>query len=376
MNNTIKRRKTRQVKVGEVIIGGNAPVCVQSMTNVPTLNPQAVIDQISFLAQRGVEIVRVAVPDMNSAKVLRGIVESSPVPVVADIHFDPELALAALEAGVQKLRLNPGNIRKKQDIWRIAEEASSRGVPIRIGVNSGSIPGDLREKYGGVNKDSMWASAGRHLELLEEAGFSDIVLSLKSSDPMLTVTSNRMASAECDYPLHLGVTEAGPRLTGSVRSTVALTLLLAEGIGDTMRVSLSGNPEKEPAVAWEILSSLGIRRRFPRVVSCPTCARSRIDVEKLALSVQEHLDGIEGDFTIAVMGCEVNGPGEAREADIALIGTPSGVVLFVDGQNTGEPVLSDLPGSLDRAVDLYIREKRGTAGGNGRGSKKNDPDSA
>ncbi len=375
MNNSISRRETRQVMVGDVAIGGGAPISVQSMTTAPTRDTQAVVNQIERLAQLGVEIVRVAVPNMDSAKALGRIVEASPVPVVADIHFDPELALVALKAGVHKLRLNPGNIRKKSDIQRIAEEASKLSVPIRIGVNSGSIPGDLRDRYGGVNRESMWASARRHLDLLEASGFRDIVLSLKSSDPMLTVAANRMASAECDYPLHLGVTEAGPQLTGSVRSTVALTLLLSEGIGDTIRISLSGNPEKEPAVAWEILSSLAIRRRFPRLVCCPTCARSRIDVEKLALSVQQHLAGIEGDFTLAIMGCEVNGPGEAREADIALIGTPSGVQLFIDGKNTGELEMSDLVGHLDKAVDSYIREKRGTSGGCDCGSKENNSDS-
>lgn len=363
MNNIIKRKETRQIFIGNVAIGGGAPISVQSMTNVPTRDIEAVVSQIESLAQLGVEIVRVAVPDMDSVKALERIVEVSPVPIVADIHFNTELALVAMEAGVHKLRLNPGNIRNKRDIRRIAEKASKLSIPIRIGVNSGSIPGDLRDRYGGVNRESMWASARRHLDLLETSGFEDIILSLKSSDPMLTVAANRMASAECDYPLHLGVTEAGPPLTGSVRSTVALTLLLAEGIGDTIRISLSGDPEKEPAVAWEILSSLGIRRRFPRIVCCPTCARSRIDVEKLALSVQQHLAGVEGDFTLAIMGCEVNGPGEAREADIALIGTPSGVQLFIDGINTGEVEVSDLVGHLDKVVDSYIQKKRGTSGG-------------
>ena len=363
MNSSINRRETRQVLVGDVAIGGRAPISVQSMTNVPTCDVKAVVDQITSLSQLGVEIVRVAVPDMNSAKALDRIVEVSPVPIAADIHFDPELALAAMEAGVHKLRLNPGNIRNKRDIRRIAEKASELSVPIRIGVNSGSIPGDLRDRYGGVNRESMWASARRHLDLLETFGFEDIILSLKASDPMLTVAANRMASAECDYPLHLGVTEAGPPLTGSVRSTVALTLLLAAGIGDTIRISLSGDPEKEPAVAWEILSSLGIRRRFPRIVCCPTCARSRIDVEKLALSVQQHLAGVEGNFTLAIMGCEVNGPGEAREADIALIGTPSGVQLFVDGINTGEVEVSDLAEHFDMAVDSYIKNTHRTSGG-------------
>ncbi len=356
----ISRSQTRTIMIGGLPIGGGSPISVQSMTNVPTTDIEAVCRQIDLLASRGAEIVRVAVPDRESAVALRSIIERSPVPVVSDIHFDPELALMALEAGTDKLRLNPGNIRRKSDIRRISEKALELQIPIRIGVNSGSLPGDLRDKYGGVNRDSMWATAQRHLILLEETGFKNIVLSLKSSDPMLTVEVNRLASAECDYPLHLGVTEAGPQLTGSVRSAVALSVLLAEGIGDTLRVSLSGSPEKEPVVGWEILSSLDIRRRFPRVVSCPTCARSRIDVAGIAESVQESIEGKTGNITIAVMGCEVNGPGEARDADIALIGTPSGIQLFIDGTITDGIPDSDIEGYLDGIVDSYIRKTEHT----------------
>ncbi len=363
MGISISRSHTRMVLAGGLPIGGGAPISVQSMTNVPTTDIEAVCNQINMLANRGTEIIRVAVPDKESAIALRSIIERSPVPVVSDIHFDPELAIMALEAGTDKLRLNPGNIRQRSDIWRISEKASELQVPIRIGVNSGSLPGDLRDKYGGVNRDSMWATAQRHLALLEETGFQDIVLSLKSSDPMLTVEVNRLASGECDYPLHLGVTEAGPRLTGSVRSAVALSVLLAEGIGDTIRVSLSGSPEKEPVVGWEILSSLDIRHRFPRVISCPTCARARIDVAGIAESVQESIEGKTGNITIAVMGCEVNGPGEARDADVALIGTPSGIQIFIDGKNTGGIPGSDIQGYLDGIIDSYIRESEKTAGG-------------
>ena len=349
--------------VGELLIGGGSPISVQSMTNVPTTDIKAVCRQIDLLASRGAEIVRVAIPDRESAVALRSIIERSPVPVVSDIHFDPELALMALEAGTDKLRLNPGNIRRKSDIRRISEKALELQIPIRIGVNSGSLPGDLRDKYGGVNRDSMWAAAKRHLILLEETGFRSIVLSLKSSDPILTIDVNRLASAECDYPLHLGVTEAGPQLTGSVRSAVALSVLLSEGIGDTIRVSLSGSPEKEPVVGWEILSSLDIRRRFPRVISCPTCARARIDVAGIAESVQESIEGKTGNVTIAVMGCEVNGPGEARDADVALIGTPSGIQLFIDGKNTGGIPDSNILVYLDKIIDSYIRKSEKTAGG-------------
>lgn len=348
------RRPSRRVSVGGVPMGDGAPIIVQSMTNVPGHDPEAVSEQVRLLAFRGAEVVRVAVPDRESAAALGAVVETSPVPIVADIHFDPELAMLALEAGVHKLRLNPGNIRDPRQVRRIAERAAFLGVPIRIGVNSGSVPGDLKERYGGVNDDSLWAAAERHVEMLEETGFMDMVLSIKASDPMLTVSANRRAARECDLPLHLGVTEAGPPLSGGIRSAVALSLLLADGIGDTIRVSLSGPPEVEPAAAWEILSSMDIRRRFPRVVSCPTCARSRVDVGRIAAEVQEHLAGRPGNMTIAVMGCEVNGPGEAREADLALIGTPSGILLFVEGRNMGEADESDLLKALDEVLDSIV----------------------
>lgn len=349
------RNRTRRVYAGSLAIGGGAPVSVQSMTNVPTTDIDAVLRQVRLLSDNGAEMVRVAVPDEDSAAALPRIVEESPVPIVSDIHFHPRLAFMALDAGTHKLRLNPGNMRNSNDVHRIAEKAAALGVPIRIGVNSGSLPPDLRDRYGGVNPDSMWAAAERHMQLLRETGFQDVVLSMKSSSPMLTVEATRKAAAECDAPLHLGVTEAGPALTGSVRSAVALSILLAGGIGDTLRISLSGSPEKEPVVGWEILSSLELRRRFPRIVSCPTCARARIDVAALAERLQENLVGVTGDLTIAVMGCEVNGPGEAREAEIALIGTPSGIRLFIDGNSTGRVSISDLPGYLVETVNSYIR---------------------
>ncbi|OPX32519.1 MAG: 4-hydroxy-3-methylbut-2-en-1-yl diphosphate synthase [Gemmatimonadaceae bacterium 4484_173] len=323
------------VQIGKVSIGAGAPVAVQSMTNTPTSDHDSTLQQIYKLATLGAEIVRVSVPDDQSADSLFRIVEKSPVPVVADIHFRADLAIKSLQAGVHKLRLNPGNIRLAEDVHRIAELAGSKGVPIRIGVNSGSIPGDLREKYSGVNEDSMWAAAERHIALLTETGFRNIVLSLKSSDPMLTVRVNRKASRECPYPLHLGVTEAGPRGTAGIRSAVAMGILLDEGIGDTIRVSISGSPEPEPVAGWEILSSLDLRHRFIRIVSCPTCARTRLNVEDLALKVQKMVQGHRLPVTVAVMGCEVNGPGEARDADLAVIGTPTGLLLWKNGKSLG-----------------------------------------
>jgi (E)-4-hydroxy-3-methylbut-2-enyl-diphosphate synthase len=351
------RRESRQVFAGTLPIGGGAPVAVQSMTDTRTSDAEATLGQIRLLSEYGAEMVRVAVPDREAAEALGHLVESSPVPLVADVHFDPELALASLERGVHKLRINPGNIRRTEDVHRIAEAAADRGVPIRIGVNSGSVPGDLRDRFGGVCEESLWAAADRHAGLLRETGFSDIVLSIKASDPMLTVRATRLAAARCDYPLHLGVTEAGTLLPGAVRSSVALAILLSEGIGDTIRVSLTAPPQRETQAAWEILSALELRHLFPRVVSCPTCARRRIDVSSIASDIQEHLAGRRGDYTVAVMGCEVNGPGEARDADIAVIGTPAGMLIFSGGENLGEIDSSGLLARLDEQIGLLLSEE-------------------
>jgi (E)-4-hydroxy-3-methylbut-2-enyl-diphosphate synthase len=325
------------------------------MTNTPTSDAGATLAQIEKLFVLGAEIVRVSVPDDAAAESLKTIVDGSPVPVVADIHFREDLAIKSLNAGVHKLRLNPGNIRRREDVIRIASLAADKGVPIRIGVNSGSIPGDLRDKHHGVNVDSMWETAVRHISLLEETGFNDIVLSLKASDAMLTVQVNRLAAMNSPYPLHLGVTEAGPRGTAGIRSAVAMGILLDEGIGDTIRVSISGSPEPEPVAAWEILSSLGLRRRFVRIVSCPTCARARLDVEALAIKIQSLVDGIEKPVTVAVMGCEVNGPGEARDADLAVIGTPAGLILWKNGVSLGPVSYKELEKTLTDEIDSLER---------------------
>lgn len=345
----------RSVKAGRVVIGGGAPVSVQSMTTTDTSDAAATLVQIQRLALLGAEIVRVSVPDDQAAEALERIVEMATVPVVADVHFRADLALKSLNAGVHKLRLNPGNIRRLNDLEAIADLASSKAVPIRIGVNSGSVPGDLREKYNGVNADSMWAAAERHFTILENIGFHEIVLSLKASDPMLTVQVNRMASRNCPYPLHLGVTEAGPAGIAGVRSAVAMGILLNEGIGDTLRVSISGSPEPEPGTAWEILSSLGLRRRFVRIVSCPTCARTRLDVGALAAKIQKIVEGIEIPVTVAVMGCEVNGPGEARDADLAVIGTPTGLIFWKNGKSMGKINSDDLEKALIDEIESLER---------------------
>ena len=351
------------VDVGGVRIGGGAPVVVQSMTNTPTHDTAATLAQVERLAHLGCELVRVAVPDERSADALPALIAQSPVPLIADIHFDAGLAMAALEAGVAKLRLNPGNIRRRADVERVAARAAELSVPIRVGVNSGSVPGDLRRRYGGVNADSMWAAAERHVLMLENAGFRDIVLSLKATDPQLTVEVNRRASRERGYPLHLGVTEAGTPLSGSIRTAVAFTRLLDRGIGDTVRVSLAGSPEPEPVAAWEILSSLGLRRGFVRVVGCPTCARARLDVGTLASRVEESLLGTRGDLTVAVMGCEVNGPGEAREADVAVIATPAGYLLFSGGSMRERLDEDELLPALRREVQRLLSADDNDQGG-------------
>ncbi|PIE51426.1 4-hydroxy-3-methylbut-2-en-1-yl diphosphate synthase [Candidatus Fermentibacteria bacterium] len=346
------------VRVGNLTMGGGAPVLVQSMTTTPTSDSRATLSQINSLAELGAEIVRVSVPDDSAASALPAIVSGSPVPVVADIHFRADLAVKAIEAGIHKLRLNPGNIRRESEVREIASLAGDRNIPIRIGVNSGSVPGDLRASCGGVNENSMWKAAKRHFQLLEDAGFSQIVLSLKASDPMLTVRVNRLAAENCPYPLHLGVTEAGPVDTAGIRSAVAMGILLNEGIGDTIRISISGSPLPEPGAAWEILTSLGLRQRFPKIVSCPTCARARLDVATLAEQVRKMTRKIVSDSVIAVMGCEVNGPGEAGEADLAVIGTPSGLVLWKDGKLAGKIDEKNLNKLLSEQTALLERRKK------------------
>jgi (E)-4-hydroxy-3-methylbut-2-enyl-diphosphate synthase len=281
--------------------------------------------------------------------------------LVADIHYRVDLALRALEAGVSKLRINPGNIRRQRDVQALASKAAEKGIPIRIGINSGSIPGDVRAALG-TGADALWASAERHVRMLEEVGFGDIVLSIKASDPLTTVDANVRAAKECDYPLHLGVTEAGPPMEGAVRSSVDLSLLLSRGIGDTVRVSLSGPPEDEAFVAWEILASLGLGRMHPRLVSCPTCARTRIDVAGIASELSGILRRTRGSYTVAVMGCEVNGPGEAREADLAIIGSPAGMLIFSGGRRMpGTITKEELPRRLGEEL-AKLAEKHGGPG--------------
>ncbi|HHZ19059.1 MAG TPA: flavodoxin-dependent (E)-4-hydroxy-3-methylbut-2-enyl-diphosphate synthase [Firmicutes bacterium] len=328
----IKRRPIRQVQVGGLVIGGDAPISVQSMTNTPTQDIRATLEQIDRLHKAGCELVRVAVPDRQAALALREIVAMSPLPVVADIHFDYRLALLALEAGVAKLRLNPGNIGGEDRVRTVVREAAARQVPIRIGVNAGSLSPEILNEYGGPTPQAMVKSAQQQIELLESMGFTSIVISLKASDVMTTVAAYRQMAAACNYPLHLGVTEAGSMLTGSIRSAIGLGLLLAEGIGDTLRVSLTGDPIHEVRVGYEILKSLHLRERGPVVISCPTCGRCGIDLQSLAEQVERLVAEISEPLHIAVMGCTVNGPGEARLADLGIAGGKGEALIFRKGK--------------------------------------------
>jgi (E)-4-hydroxy-3-methylbut-2-enyl-diphosphate synthase len=327
-----QRKRTREIFLGGVGIGGDNPVRVQSMTNTDTRDIRSTVEQIDRLAGAGCEIVRLAVPDEKAALSLGAIIRSSTVPLVADIHFDHRLALLSLEAGVHGLRINPGNIGGAPKVDRVVDAAKERGVPIRIGVNSGSVERELLERFGGPTPEAMVESAMIHVALLEKRGFDLIKISLKSSSVLKTIAAYRMLAEKVDYPLHIGITEAGTMMRGTVKSSVGLGIMLWEGLGDTLRVSLTADPVHEVGVAWEILRSLGIRARGPEIISCPTCGRTEIDLLGLVGAVEERLRSVEQNFTVAVMGCVVNGPGEAREADLGMAGGRDLGIIFRKGE--------------------------------------------
>lgn len=328
----LPRKQTRQLKLGSVRIGGGAPVVVQSMTNTDTRDVEATLGQIKRLHDAGCEIVRVAVPDETAAKALRAIHDASPVPVIADIHFDYRLALMALEAGLEGLRINPGNIGERKNVEAVVDAAKARGAVIRVGVNSGSVEKRLLDLYGGPTPEAMVESALGHVRILEEHGFYDMKISIKSSSVLNTIECYRLLSQRCDYPLHLGVTEAGGVLRGAIKSSVGMGILLGEGIGDTLRVSLTADPEEEMTVAWELLRALGLRQRGPEIISCPTCGRTEIDLIGLAQEVERRLRTETASIKVAVMGCVVNGPGEAREADLGMAGGRDKGIIFRKGE--------------------------------------------
>lgn len=324
-------RKTRQILVGRVPIGGGAPVAVQSMTKTDTRDVAATVRQIKGLKERGCEIVRVAVPDREAADVLGEIVKGSPLPVIADIHFDWRLALVSIKQGISGLRINPGNIGSESKVREVVQACKDHRLPIRIGVNAGSLEKDLLAKYGHPTPEAIVESAERHIEILNNADFSDIKVSLKGSNVPLTVEAYRLFHSRHDYPLHIGISEAGPGVRGIVKSAVGLGILLCEGIGDTIRVSLTAQPEEEVDVAYEILKATGVRKRGPDIISCPTCGRCRVNIMELAQRVDERLRGMDTGITVAVMGCVVNGPGEAREADYGIAGGTGEGLLFRKG---------------------------------------------
>lgn len=328
------RRKTRKVRLGTVEIGGDAPVSVQSMTTTKTSDVDATLQQFASLVAAGVDIVRVAVPHWEDAEALEAIAAKSTVPVVADIHFQWKYAIAALEAGVQGLRINPGNIKYQEKVRLIAREAKARGVPIRIGVNAGSLEKDLLARYGKPTPEALVESAMNEVRVLEDAEFEDIVISVKHSHAATMIESYRQLAEKCDYPLHLGVTEAGPLPMGGIKSAVGIGTLLAEGIGDTIRVSLTDDPVEEVKTGITILQSLGLRKRGLDLVACPSCGRAEVDVLGLTKQVHEALEreGITTPIRVAVMGCVVNGPGEAREADLGIAAGKGQGFLVVKGE--------------------------------------------
>ena len=335
---------TRQIMVGPVPVGGGAPVTIQSMCNTPTADVEATLRQIRALAAAGCEIVRVAVPDLEAARAVGKIKEQCPIPLVVDIHFDYKLALECVAAGADKVRINPGNIGGEDHVKAVARACAQRGIPIRIGVNGGSLEKPILAKYGGVCPEAMVESAFGHIRLLEKFDFTDICVSLKSSSVPMTMRAYQLMHEQSDYPLHIGVTEAGTVRMGTLKSTVGIGGLLALGIGDTMRVSLSADPVEEVYAARDILKAAGVRREGPELVSCPTCGRTRIDLIALAGEVEERLKTVDKPITVAVMGCAVNGPGEASAADCGIAGGVGEGLLFRKGE-----IVKKIP--QDRLVD-------------------------
>ncbi|EST33872.1 4-hydroxy-3-methylbut-2-en-1-yl diphosphate synthase [Streptomyces roseochromogenus subsp. oscitans DS 12.976] len=345
-----ERRKSRQIQVGSVAVGGDAPVSVQSMTTTRTSDIGATLQQIAELTASGCQIVRVACPTQDDADALATIARKSQIPVIADIHFQPKYVFAAIEAGCAAVRVNPGNIKQFDDkVKEIAQAAQDHGTPIRIGVNAGSLDRRLLQKYGKATPEALVESALWEASLFEEHGFRDIKISVKHNDPVIMIEAYKQLAAQCDYPLHLGVTEAGPAFQGTIKSAVAFGALLSQGIGDTIRVSLSAPPVEEVKVGTQILESLNLRQRGLEIVSCPSCGRAQVDVYKLAEEVTAGLTGMEVPLRVAVMGCVVNGPGEAREADLGVASGNGKGQIFVKGE-----VIKTVPES--KIVETLIEE--------------------
>lgn len=351
-----KRKKTRQIHVGHVLIGGGAPVAVQSMTNTDTRQVPATIRQIKRLEQAGCEIVRLAVLDQAAAQAIQLIKKKVKLPIIADIHFDYRLAIAALQAGADGLRINPGNIGGPKSMEKVIKEAKVRDTAIRIGVNSGSLQKEILKQYGRPTPEAMVASALDYIQLFENLGFSRIKISLKSSNVLETVSAYKLLSRKVDYPLHLGITEAGTLLAGTVKSALGIGMLLHQGIGDTIRVSLSCDPVKEVKAGFEILRALDLRKHGPEIISCPTCGRCQINLFKLVKKVEKALTGLQASPKVAIMGCVVNGPGEAREADIGIAGGRGQGLLFKKGKLVKKVPESELAEVLINEVRAMIKD--------------------
>lgn len=354
-----KRRKTRQIHVGSVAVGGDAQVTVQSMTNTDTRDVDATVAQIKALQDAGCEIVRVAVPDEDAAGALKSIKARIGIPLVADIHFQYKYALKAIDAGVDCLRINPGNIGSEDKVLRVIHAARERGVPIRIGVNSGSVKKDILDKFGGPVPEALVESALEHVGILERHGFYNTKISIKSSSVLNTIKAYRLMSEKVDYPLHLGVTEAGTLLPGAIKSALGIGMLLAEGIGDTIRVSLTADPVLEIKAGFEILASLGLRKRpGVEIISCPTCGRLEIDLEGLVSRLEKRLAHIKEPLTVSVLGCVVNGPGEAREADIGIAGGNGRGVIIRKGEIVRTCRECDLEDELVKEIEVILKNRR------------------
>lgn len=343
-------RKTRQINVGGVLIGGGAPVAIQSMSTFNPVDTEYAAAQINALHKAGADIVRVAVPDKKAAEALGKLREKVNVPLVADIHFDYRLALTAMESGIDALRINPGNIGGRDHVVKVTDMAKEKHIPIRIGINAGSLPAEILDRYGGhPTAEGMVEGALSHVRILEEEGFRDIVISVKSSDVPMMVRANRLLAEKVDYPLHLGVTEAGTLYRGTIKSAIGIGSLLLDGIGDTIRVSLTDDPLKEVSAAREILSSVGIQQYGPVLISCPTCGRTQVNLIGMAKNVEARLQEVKAPIRVAVMGCAVNGPGEAREADFGIAGGKGTGLLFRKGK-----VLRSVP--EERLIDELMQE--------------------
>lgn len=358
----IQRHHTRTVRIGSVLVGGESPIAIQSMNDTDTRDVTATVAQIRRLADAGCDITRVAIPDLEAAAALARIRPLSPLPVVADIHFDYRLALASIESGADKIRINPGNIGGLDRLRQVADAARARQIPIRVGVNAGSLSKEILARCGGVNAQAMVASALESIRMLEDCHFEDLVISIKASEPMLNLEAYQLLADQTDYPLHIGVTEAGTLREGVIRSAVGIGSLLAMGLGDTLRVSLTADPVEEVRTAWSILGALDLRRRGPQLISCPTCGRTEVDLQSVAAAVEERLIECDQPLKVAVMGCAVNGPGEARQADIGLAGGRGYFMIFREGRILRRVREEDAVEELMREVRQLCAERRRQAG--------------